>query len=364
MALLWPALAASAAGDVATTFAKQWTALALGDEGPASTAPDWATPHRVALELATARLHDFSVAADGIPTLLCAPFALHGATVADFAAGHSLVAALRAAGLGRLYVCEWRSATPAMRLLAIDDYVAALNVVVDEIGGRADLIGLCQGGWLALLYAARFPDKIRKLVIAGAPIDIGAAPSQLSQIVAANPPNVFEDLVRLGGGRVLGQNALQFWSPPTLDDNDIHELLKSPADPSSPEFAEIAQRYRHWNASTVDLPGVYYLEVIEKLYRQNALAHGQFAALGKTIDLAQFTAPVYLLAARDDELVAPPQLLALEHLTATPPDRVETAVAPCRHLGLFMAKDVLDAYWPAIARWLTRNEGTPESTTH
>ena len=97
--------------------------------------------------------------------------------VTDLAPGHSLVAALRAAGLRRLFVADWRSATPEMRFRAIDDYLADLNVLVDELGGYVDLIGLCQGGWLALLYAARFPGKVRKLVIAGAPVDIAAAPS-------------------------------------------------------------------------------------------------------------------------------------------------------------------------------------------
>jgi poly(3-hydroxyalkanoate) synthetase len=99
--------------------------------------------------------------------------------VADFATGHSLVAALRQAGLQRIFVTDWRSATSEMRFLGVDDYLAELNVVVDEIGGMADLVGLCQGGWMALVYAARFPAKVRKLVLAGASIDIAAASSAL-----------------------------------------------------------------------------------------------------------------------------------------------------------------------------------------
>ena len=63
-----------------------------------------------------------------------------------------------------------------MRFLGIDDYLSALNVAVDQIGGKVDLVGLCQGGWMALVYAARFPAKVRKLVLAGAPVDIRAAP--------------------------------------------------------------------------------------------------------------------------------------------------------------------------------------------
>ena len=139
-----------------------------------------------------------------MPTLLCAPFALHGAAIADLAPGHSLVAALREAGLARLFVTDWRSAQPDMRDLGIDNYLADLNVLVDHLGGHVDLIGLCQGGWMALLYAARFPAKVGKLVLAGAPIDIAAGISGLSAVAESSPIAVFHELVKIGDGRMLG----------------------------------------------------------------------------------------------------------------------------------------------------------------
>jgi poly(3-hydroxyalkanoate) synthetase len=67
--------------------------------------------------------------------------------VADFATGHSLVAALRQAGLKRLFVTDWRSATSEMRFLGVDDYLAELNVVVDEIGDMADSACARAAGW-------------------------------------------------------------------------------------------------------------------------------------------------------------------------------------------------------------------------
>jgi len=62
-----------------------------------------------------------------------------------------LVAALRRAGMNRLFVTDWRPATADMRLLGIDQYLADVNVLVDKIGSPIDLIGLCQGGWMALV---------------------------------------------------------------------------------------------------------------------------------------------------------------------------------------------------------------------
>jgi poly(3-hydroxyalkanoate) synthetase len=180
------------------------------DDVPAPREPAWATPNTIALELKTVRLRDFSNAEGGVATLLCAPFALHGAAVADLAPNHSLVVALREAGLKRLFVTDWRSATVEMRFLGIDDYLAELNVLVDHLGGIVDLVGLCQGGWLSLLYVARFPAKVRKLVLAGAPIDITAGQSVLSALADVSPLALFHELVQLGDGRVLGHKVQKF----------------------------------------------------------------------------------------------------------------------------------------------------------
>ena len=157
------------------------------------------------------RLRDFSTRADGPATLICAPYALHGATIADFAPGHSVVETLRQNGLPRVFVTDWRSATPETRYFTIDNYLADLNVAVDELGPPVDLIGLCQGGWLALVYAARFPKKVRRLVLVGAPIDIAAAESPLSHFAADVPLRMFHEMVRLGEGIVHGKQMLGMW---------------------------------------------------------------------------------------------------------------------------------------------------------
>ena len=314
--------------------------------------PEGATPSEIALELHTVRLRDFTVVKSGVPTLLCTPLALHGAAVADLAAGHSLVAALRGAGIERLFMADWRSASADMRFLGIDDYLADLNVLVDHVGGLVDLVGLCQGGWLSLLYAARFPAKVRKLVMAGAPVDIAARQSELSAIAAATPLAMFQSLVISGDGRVIGRHVAKLWGNDTVDADDIRQSLQTPEPIGSPEFTRLEAIFRKWNSWTIDVPGTYYLEVIEKLYKRNELATGSFVALGQKIDLSRLRLPMYLLAGSADEVVAPEQLLAVERLVGTPPEHLRHEVAPCNHLGLFMGKQTLEEYWPRIVRWM------------
>jgi poly(3-hydroxyalkanoate) synthetase len=300
-AFLWPALIAESASEFASAAARQLADLAIERQPRAGARePQWTTQNRVALELLTVRLRDFSTAAEGVPVLICAPFALHAATITDFAPRHSLVAALQGAGIGPVFVTDWCSARPDMRFLSIDNCLADLNILVDELGGRVHLIGLCQGGWMALIYASRFPRKITKLVLAGAPVDIAAGDSELSQLARKTPITIFRELVDIGGGRILGQHALQFWAPSFLSDK---------------RFVICCSR--------------------------------------RTRPAPKLCCPLFLLAAQNDDVVAPEQIFATEHLVGSQPRALEKAVAPGGHLSLFMGRKILAHIWPDIARWLS-----------
>jgi poly(3-hydroxyalkanoate) synthetase len=354
---MWPLAAAASAGLASASFF-QGVAESLTSDNVQPDAPSpWATPNDVVLELPTMRLRDFSTHAQGRPTLVCAPYALHPATIADFAPGHSLVEALRNAGLPRVFVTDWRSATPEMRDLSIDSYLADLDAAVDRAGAPADIIGLCQGGWMALVYAALFPHKVRRLVLAGAPVDIRAGESLLSRLIANVPLSVFENLVRFGGGRVLGRHVLDMWAS-VLAADEADRILQVAPDSASDRLRELEARFREWYATTVDLPGAYYLQIVRCLFKENQIAEGRFVALDQTVDLARIRAPVFLLAARDDELVAPEQLFATARIVGTAKAAIELATEPCSHLSLFIGARTLAGTWRRIAEWLERDPTT------
>ena len=317
----------------------------------------WTTPNRIALELATLRLRDFSRRASGHPVLICAPYALHRALIADFAPRHSIVEALKRGGVDRLFLTDWRSASPDMRFLSIDIYLADLNVAIDEIGPPLDLIGLCQGGWMSLLYAARFPEKVRRLVLVGTPVDVSVE-SELSQMVAHAATGVFEGLVTSGGGLMRGADLIRLWrSKP-----DIEIALQRSLPLEDSDAAALRERFARWHGETLDLPGVFYLEAVERIFRENRLANGSFVALGREVDLKRLTGPVYLLAGSDDEIVPRAQALATAQLLGTPPALIASEVAPSTHLGLFIGRTTLAATWPRVAAWLSREESARIST--
>jgi len=315
--------------------------------------PEWTTPNHEIIDLAALRLRDFSVGKSRHrPVVVVAPFALHDAGIVDLAPGHSLVEALRANGCPRLFLAEWKSATLETRLHTIDTQLAALNVAIDDIGSPLDLIGLCQGGWLSLVCAARFPKKVRRLVLAGAPVDIKAELSLLSR--PANPMTdvLIDELVRRGDGLVLGRYLAALW-PRELDEtSSVIESLQLGGPPATDAERRAAAIFARWRRRALDLPGPYYRQVFDWLYRENRLAAGTFPALGRRIDLRNLHCPLFLLAGARDVIAPPAQVFAAASLVAARKSDIETALAPCGHFALFMGKSTLSEEWPRIARWL------------
>jgi poly(3-hydroxyalkanoate) synthetase len=351
---LWPLEATKLAlHSYAQLFADQKSAP---PRAPEQEPLAWTTPNAVVLELPSMRLREFSRGnRTQQPVVVCAPYALHGALIADFAPGHSLVETLQRDGVNRIYVPDWRSASPEMRYLSIDNYLADLNVAIDEIGAPVDLVGLCQGGWLSLVYAARFPGKLRRLVLAGAPVDI-STPSELSKMVAALPQQAFEQMVQQGDGLVSGEHMLKLWNLP-FNQHDVEAVLQRNLGNGSGEARRLLDRFERWDRATLDLPGTYYLEVTDQVFRQNQIAGGRFVALGRRIDLAEVRVPVFLLAGADDIVVPRDQAFATARLLGTRPAWLERACEPCGHLSLFMGRKVLSHSWRRVARWLQADVG-------
>jgi len=83
--------------------------------------------------------------------------------------------------------------------ISLDALVSDLNAVVDALGlARFPLIGLCQGGAIAIAYAVRYPERVSQLVLydsylQGAYVDAGEK--------AARQAQAFAHMIELGWGR-------------------------------------------------------------------------------------------------------------------------------------------------------------------
>lgn len=325
--------------------------------------PSLATANKVRLNLRTMLLREYGKS-EGIPTLIDAPYAGHTAMIADYHKGQSLVETLLGNGIAHVLLTDWKSATDDMKDLEIDNYLAEMIVAIDDLGGRVNLIGLCQGGWLSAMIAARFPEKVLSLVLAGAPIDTDAGHGPIRRMAHEYPVSFYEELVALGGGLMKGKFMLQGWKNMHPAQHYIRTHIDLYEHIDDPAYLAKEETFESWYENPIDLPGRWYLQAITQLFKENRLAKGEFVGLGRKLNLRNITCPLYLLAGASDDITTPEQVLDAEKFVGTSKDRIVKKTVPGGHIGLFMGAKTLKEHWPGIAHWIAAQHPTQISLSN
>ena len=314
--------------------------------------PRWATRHRIVRRTALTRLRDFSPASpsDVVPTLVLPPQAGHDSCIVDFSAGQSQMRTIRAVGLDRLYSMDWIGATQATKDATISDYLGEIAACIDEIGGPVNLVGDCQGGWLATVYAALHPENVNTLTIAGAPIDFHAGDAVIHESVRAlsdEDLRFYKNMVALGGGVLKGEFLLGGFIV-IKPENEVGKQLQLLAHVRDARHVERYRAFEDWFKHTQDIAGPFYLWLVEHLFRDNELIGGTLRIGDEVVDLGRIECPVNLLAGASDHITPPEQVFALADAVSTPAGRITRRTTSGGHLGLFMGTEALRDHWPVV----------------
>jgi poly(3-hydroxybutyrate) depolymerase len=332
--------------------------------------PRWATPHEIVFEAPVARLRDFSVSGARrgvVPTLVLPPQAGHDSCIVDFSREQSQMGAIREAGLTRAFTLDWVGATSATADATLDDYLDVIDRAVEHCGGRVNLIGDCQGGWLATIYAALAPERVNTLTTAGAPIDFAAGQPVIGSVLQALTPGgdlaFYERLVASGDGVLRGRHMLSGFIliGPGAEISRQLDLLTHVGD------AAHVERYREfedWFKHTQDIPGAFYLWIVRHLFMGNELIAGKLVVRGDRVDLGRLDMPLNLLAGATDHITPPNQVFALADYASTASEDVVKRVSSGGHLGLFMGHEALSEQWPPLLAAVLERSRPRRAATH
>ncbi len=316
-------------------------------------APTWSTPHEVVLESPVARLRDFSAGSRRrvVPTLVLPPQAGHDSCIVDYSERQSQIRTIRAAGLERVWSLDWVGATQQTRDAGVQDYLDFLERSIELIGEPVNLVGDCQGGWLATIYAALRPERVRTLTIAGAPIDFHAGDAMIHDWVEQLRPgqdlSFYRNVVALGNGVLRGEfmlNGFILIKP----ENELSKQLQLLNHVRDAEHLERFRAFEDWFKHTQDIPGAFYLWIVEHLFADNKLIAGELEIGGEWVDLSRIACPLNLLGGATDHITPPDQVFALADHASTPPEDVARRVSSGGHLGLFMGGEALREHWPPL----------------
>ncbi len=314
--------------------------------------PAWTTPHEIVFEAPLARLRDFSVSHRRVvPTLVLPPQAGHDSCIVDYSAQQSQMRTIVEAGLERAFSLDWVGATRETKDASIEDYIDVVERAVEHCGGRVNLIGDCQGGWLATIYAALYPERVNTLTIAGAPIDFHAGEPVIHEVIRRIAPSgdlrFYETLVAMGGGVLEGKHMLSGFiliQPGAEISRQIDLLLNLDDDAHVARYREFEDWFKH----TQDVPGAFYLWIVRNLFRDNGLISGSVTVRGRKVDLSRIDMPLELMGGATDHITPPDQVFALATHASTREEQVTRHVSTGGHLGLFMGHEALREHWPRM----------------
>ncbi len=324
--------------------------------------PTWSTPNEIVFEAPLARLRDFSTdpGSSVVPVLVLAPQAGHDSCIVDYSPQQSQMRTILDAGLPRALSLDWIGATQATADAGVEDYLDVIDRAVDHAGGNVNLIGDCQGGWLATIYAALSPERVNTLTIAGAPIDFHAGEPVIHEVLKQFAPggdlSFYKALVQQGGGVLKGEHMVTGF----VMIRPIDELKRQLALLRNLDDSAHVQRYaefENWFKHTQDIPGRFYLWIIQHLFRDNELVSRSLRVRDRIVDLRAINMPLNLMAGATDHITPPDQVFALAHEVSTPSELISHEITGGGHLGLFMGHEALRDHWPVVLGAVRQQSG-------
>ena len=219
--------------------------------------------------------HYEGTASDG-PVLLIIPAPFKGPYLWDLAPQISVVQRCLCSGL-RVYMTEWTRPGTGEQGFGLAEYADRLTLdcldkIHAETGQTAVFVaGHSLGGTLAALFSALHPERVKGLILVGAPLHFGKDVGAIDGLVAL-APKAQELTARLGNvpGSVLSTAAFVA-SPATFGWSRWQDWLASMGDTDA---VLTHLRVERWTLDEVPLARRLFEEVTEELYRQDRFMNG------------------------------------------------------------------------------------------
>jgi polyhydroxyalkanoate synthase len=289
-----------------------------------------------------------------VPLLIC--YALvNRPYMMDLQPDRSLIRRLLDRGVD-VYLIDWGYPDGADRYLEISDYVLRYLPkcvqVVSEASGvdRINVLGVCQGGTLALCYAALEPERVRNLVTMVTPVDFRTPENLLTKW----SEHVDLDLLATATGNVPGEmlNALFLGLMPfRLTSQKYVDLMDHIEDPQA---LENFLRMEKWIFDSPDQPGEMFRQFMQWLVKENQLAKGVMRIGGRPVDLKKVTMPVLNIYASQDHLVPPSASKPMQRLVGSRDYSAHEFAGG--HIGIYVSGSAQREIPERIASWLRERD--------
>lgn len=296
-----------------------------------------------------ARIYRYGQGGGGRVPLLVVYAMVNRPSILDLDARHSLIRGLVAGGRA-VYLLDWGDPLAGDHQRPLADYVlGTLHRGLRAVGGRRaiDLMGVCQGGVLALCYAALEPRRVRRLVTLVTPVAFQTPDDLLSHWLRGMDLAAWEAAPPGASGAWLVA-LFQMLSP-------LRHVLAKYLDlvdhRDDPEWVIQFRRMERWVHDSPDVPARASAEFVRWFYQEDRLLQGTLELDSRRVDLRAVRAPLLNVYALQDHIVPPAAAQAL--CGATGSVRYDEIAVPTGHIGAFVSHRAAGV--PArLDEWLCR----------
>lgn len=273
----------------------------------------------------------------------------------------------------RVYVTDWinvRHVAAEHGSFGLDENIAGVALMIEQLGSGVGVVALCQGGIAALaataaLAAARPRCLPGALVLIAVPVDPLANPTRLVRLLRLSSTRQLQEAALslvpddyLGRGRIVYPAHVQLaslWAYLLRRIGEGDELLRKVLhdDGIDPERCPFLDAY----TSIMDLDARYFMENLASIYLNCEMPRGAFQVGGGRLDLAEIRETALLTIEGEwDNIVAPGQTSAAIGLCRSIPAyaRQSLVVAQCGHFSLFHGEIWRLRVLPRIKAFLDR----------
>jgi polyhydroxyalkanoate synthase subunit PhaC len=273
----------------------------------------------------------------------------------DLQADRSYIKKLLSAGLD-VYLIDWGFPGKSERFLDMDDYVNGyINNCVDHIRhehglDKINILSICQGGTLSVIYSALHPEKVKNLVTHVTPIDFSTNDGLLFRW---SRDMDFDLLVEGNHGLIPGEFLNQgFDLLKPMMKVQKHQALASSLDDKDKLLNFL--RMERWISESPDQAGECFRQFMKDLYQENKLVKGRLVVGGKKVDLKKITMPLLNIFATEDHLVPPAATKPLNDLVASTDKELYSFKGG--HIGVFVGSKSQKELAPAVTEWLKKRD--------
>jgi polyhydroxyalkanoate synthase len=316
------------------------------------------TPSRVAFHEPGVTLRSYGGPEVDGPILLIVPAPIKRPYIWDLLPPVSVVRRCLHGGL-RVYLIQWERPGGPEQGFGLAEYADRLlldclrAIAAEGRQPQAFLAGHSLGGTLAALFSALHPDRVRGLVLLGAPLHFGRDAGLLGAVSAAAPR---VDALTAILGNVPGSflSTASFAADPvTFGWWRWVDWLGSLPDPHA---LQTYVRVERWALDEMPLARRLFEELCEFLFREDRFVRGTLQVGGTRVAPELVTAPLLSVVDPQCRLVPPQAVLPFHDAVGSTDTKClgyhgDTGVA-IRHVGMLVGREAHERLWPEVIRWV------------